>query len=253
MSWYSSLFFTFNHLTERRQNLLLAWNKITYEAPVKSDADYEVSGLPAEENKRFWAKEAKLNAGYQKISTIFLLNTCILFSIQHYYSHRLETDRFINCLVLGLHIVHYCIYCFIFLHAVYSPVLFFVTLLIFFAKKFRHIADQVERSLNKGTNNRNLRKWVFEFHDTIYEMIQMNDLFKGYMGFNLLHCFLFITLVTFVSIFVNTTLKIAIYMVLLNMYTIVQVLPFHLANAVTSQVNLHFRLQTYKASLRGLT
>lgn len=242
MSWYSSLFFTFNHLTEQRQNLLLAWNQITYEVPARSDADYAVLGLPIEENKRFWLKEAKFNQMYQSVSTFFLFNTCVLFSIQHYYSHQFDTNRFTNFLVLGLHIVHYFVYCFVFLHAVYTPNLFFVTLLLFFTKRFRNIADQLERNLMKDLNNRNLNRQIFAFHNTIHDMGQMNDLFKAYVGFNLLHCFLFITLVTFVSIFVTTILKIAIYLVLLNMYAIVQVLPFHLANAVTSQVNLHFYL-----------
>lgn len=236
MSWYSSLFFTFNFLTEWRQHLLLRWSKITYEVAAKSEADFEVFGLSAEENKQFWLKEAKFNQHYQSGATIFLLNSCVLFSIPHYYSHQFDIDTLTYVLMLGLHIAHYCIYCFIFLHAVCTPNLFFVTLLRFFARKFGHIADRLERSLRKDANNKSLNKQILAFHDVIADMMRMNDLFKAYVGFNLLHCFLFITLVCFVSLFVTNVLKIGIYLVLLEMFAFVQVLPFHLANHVLSEV-----------------
>lgn len=78
------------------------------------------------------------------------------------------------------------------IHCFYSLNLFYVTCMLFFTKRFRFIGREVERmsvSKSKPIDNRKLSRLIIEHNIVHYDLIQINDFFKSFVGFNLISYF----------------------------------------------------------------
>ena len=80
-----------------------------------------------------------------------------------------------------IHAVHTTLFAFFYLDSVYTVNMFYCELVLFFSKKFEHISKQLKRlntSNVKIINNRKLSRLIYEFNRVVFELKEMNDLFK---------------------------------------------------------------------------
>lgn len=144
-SWGLSLHWTFNYLNARNDFYFFrVWMRITQELPAKSEQDYEVNGLPREENKRFWQTEKRLNSLWLKVSSGFIGVSCIVFCGQLFLV-PFEADLSVYVLVQTLHVLHSSYSLVVYLHSFFSINLFYIWTMKFTSTRFAHIARQVQR------------------------------------------------------------------------------------------------------------
>ena len=144
-SWGLSLHWTFNYLNARNDfHFFRVWMRITQELPAKSEQDYEVIGLPREENKRFWQMEKRLNSLWLKVSSGFIGVSCIVFSGQLFLV-PFEADLSVYVLVQTLHVLHSSYSLVVYMHSFFTLNLFYIWAMKFTSKRFAHITKQVQR------------------------------------------------------------------------------------------------------------
>lgn len=179
-----ALHFVLNDLNTRKNyRLFKKWMKLTYEMPVTSDADYEVVGLPREENRRFWEAEDDFNYRYLAWgATGCLVVICFVFDAQLFFVSFPDASLPFYALMQTINVLHNTLGVFAYLHGFYSPNTFLITIILFMTKKLRHIRKQLERmnvSLRtRQINNRKLATLVYEYHYVQMEITEMNNFFK---------------------------------------------------------------------------
>ena len=83
--------------------------------------------------------------------------------------------------VQTIHVIHTAWFVWLYLDGVYTVNIFYCVIILFFAKKFEHISKQLKRlnrSKVKVINNRKLSRLIYEFNRVIFELTEMNELFK---------------------------------------------------------------------------
>ena len=236
--WLISLFIIYNHLNNRKPNLILLWMKMSYEIPAKNEDDYKVIGLSQNMNKDFWSNEDAFNHRYNRLLVILSLIIALMFSFQLFF-HRYNVNIYIFVIVTIIHLIHGWICFYLIFHILYTLNLFFVTMLSFFSLKFGYITEMIERLTGESNDiNQDLSQLIYEFNYVYFELIQINAYFKYLTGFNLIYYFLVAVLATFAFVYTDVNIKIVGYLVLCLLFIIVLYLPFQWANKVTTQVGL---------------
>ena len=84
--WNLFYHFVFNYLNAKNDyRLFRFWMKLTLELPVKSDGDYRVTGLPTEENKKFWLTENHVNYVWFRVTNYYCIALSLIFSSQLFF------------------------------------------------------------------------------------------------------------------------------------------------------------------------
>lgn len=192
----------FNYLSLKRNDLILLWLRISNEIP-PSDA-FHLIGLSKRENKEFWTKENEYNLLYDKILKLLIIFITVMFN----FSIFLDTygyEPYIYIPFITIHFLHNSYYMYAFFNMVYFNIFFFLTILKFFTKKFDFIAKKLRKLSfeNKNSDNRNLSEIIFSFEGVHLEAIKINDLFKHFIGINLVYFFFICVLCSFVAILVD--------------------------------------------------
>lgn len=181
--WMLALHFVFNKLNTRKNyHLFKKWMKLTYEMPVNSDDDYEVVGLPREENRRFWEAEDRFNYRYLGlVATGCLVVIAFVFDAQLFFV-SFDIGLPLYALMQTINVLYNTFGVFSYLYGFYAPNIFLITIILFMTKKLRHIRKQVERmnvSLRtRQINNRKLTKLIYNYHHAQMEITEMNNFFK---------------------------------------------------------------------------
>lgn len=123
----------------------------------------------------------------------------------------------------------------------YTNNLFYIYLIMYFAKKFRYISRQlekIERSGSKLVDNRLLTRLIIAYNRVQFDLIDMNRFFRYFIGWNGLLYFFFSIMLSFIAISCNdlrTGFALGM-MVILMFFTTIGV-PFTIANQVPAQVS----------------
>lgn len=134
----------------------------------------------------------------------------------------------------------------------------------FFSKRFHYIATHLEKMSKGSGSNRKLTRLIFEHNRVHYDLIQINAMFKSYVGYNLIFFFLFGVQMSFVelldidwrllSLFESLSwifypkdllnvyfscfrFKLALCSVIVFLYLIIIYFPFVVARSVRKEVN----------------
>lgn len=118
--------------------------RITQELPARSEQDYEVIGLPREENKKFWQTEKRLNLLWLKVSSGFIGVSCLVFSGQLFLV-TFDVDMGVYLLVQALHVLHSTYSLVIYMHSFFTINLYYVFVMKHTSKRFAHISREIER------------------------------------------------------------------------------------------------------------
>lgn len=159
--------------------------------PARSEDDYEVIGLPKEENRKFWAIEQKVNYVWYRMINGFLMFALIVFNAQFFFV-IFDVNIFVYVIVESLQILHTSYFLYAFLHAIYTVNLFSIEFMKFMEKKFGYLSKQIEELNNSKTrliDNRSLAKLIFEYSYVQLELVEMNNFFKLFNLINLVHYF----------------------------------------------------------------
>ena len=199
--------FPFNYLNGKRNyRLLRFWMKLTLELPVKSDSDYRVAGLSSMENKKFWVLENYVNRVWFLAMNWYMAIISLPFCSQLFFIKfegiEMLSTRYI--LFQVAHAVNACHGVFSFVHLIYSINLFYVTCMRFFSKRFERIGIRVlslaaSKTFDKK-QNRDLTRLVIKYNKVHYDLIQINDFFKPFVGYNMIYCFGFSITLVFVEL-----------------------------------------------------
>ena len=111
--------------------------------------------------------------------------------------------------------------------------------------------ERFNATSTEKTNNRKLAKLVSDYNLVQLEMMEINAFFKRFFGANLIHAFIIMMLVIFVSLECNWNMKMAFGSCMLIMFLAIIFCPFVLANAVITQVNRVRRAFENSAFLRS--
>ena len=188
--WAPFFHLSFNYLNAKNDyRLFKFWMKLTLELPVKSDSDYQVAGLSQEENKRFWSTENRINNVWYRAINWYIAFISIVYNAQLFLVRfeGVEILSFRYIFFQALHVLIISHGLFSFLHCFFTINMFYVTCMLFFTTRFRHIGKEVERmSVSKSIDNRILSRLIIEHNRVHYDLIQINEFFKFNTGFNLI-------------------------------------------------------------------
>lgn len=152
--------------------------------------DHQVVGLPAEENKRFWAAENKFNSRLFLVMNASIVLNWLIFDVQLFLVRFEDANLTVYILVQALHVVNGNVYIWHYLHSMYTLSALFIECMWFQSKKFRHICQQVQNlraTRTKLIHNHRLAKLIRDYNEVMSELTDINDFFKDYLGHNLLH------------------------------------------------------------------
>ena len=198
ISWVTSLFFVFNVLNEKKQHLLLLWMKITNQMP-----NYETIGLTSKKNQEFWRKENEFFVKFLKFFNIFLFFNCFLFNLPHFLVN-FDVSIYLFVFINLLHVLHDSYYIKNMFSIFYLLNYIFLNLVAFFLKKFTYIAQRATKlKRKKQINNRKLSRLIYKFNFVYLEMINMNEYFSKFLGFNLICYFLLVVVSSFAVLFTD--------------------------------------------------
>lgn len=168
-SWGLSLHLAFNYLNSKDDfHLFRVWMKASQELPVRSEEDYEVVGLPREENKAFWLTEKRLNSLWIKVSSSFIFLSCIVFSAQLFLV-PFDIDMVTYSVVQAVHVVHSSYSLIIYMHSFFSINLFYVFIMQFTSKRIAYISKKVERLCSPKTQIFSSKKMNYKIAKCIFE------------------------------------------------------------------------------------
>ena len=214
---------------------------MTYEIPARTDEDYNVIGLSQDENKKFWLKEDEFNYQYNRLYNIFLVLVCLILNSQLFFLIYEDVNIYTYVIVAIIHIIHASYFFFVMFHIIYTMNVFYITILIFFCKKFNHISKQVEQFQNEKVkfNNQKLSRFIYDFDYVYLELIHLNSYFRYLAGINLIHYFLLAVFATFIFLFnENRSIQIVGYTMLIFLYILALYFPSQYSSFVNTQVSL---------------
>ena len=213
---------------------------MTYEIPAKTDEDYDVVGLPRDENKHFWIKEDEFNYQYSRILNIFIVISGLIFSTQHFFFFSKGVNIYTYVIVSCIHALITIYFIFYFFQMIYTLNCYFVAVLIFFRKKFNYISKQLEHFPRESAkfNNRELSRLIYDFNYVYLELINLNNYFKKLSGVNLMHFFLSITCAIFIFLLnENVSIQIMGFTMCFFMNVAVLFFPSQYSNFVKREVS----------------
>ena len=88
----------------------------------------------------------------------------------------------------------------------YSINFFLIQIIWFFSKKFRYICKQTKRLgalERKSINNQKLARTILEQIKVEQEVMEINEFFREFVGFSLVHFFLFSVLLAFIVLYTS--------------------------------------------------
>lgn len=190
--WMFTLHFVLNHFGAKKDYYLVRkWMIMMNEMPTKKDADYQVVGLSSEANKKFWAAEKYLNWLWFRVITSSLVVVCIAFCAQQFFI-PFDVEIVTYALLQTVHIVLNSIGIIGYLHSLYTVNLFYLEVMKLLAKKFAYLSDQVNLLGQPKTDiidDRQLSKLIYEFNCVEDELLTQNNLFKSFLGANVIYYF----------------------------------------------------------------
>lgn len=119
---------------------------------------------------------------------------------ENFHFSRYEIDSVvIYVFAQAVHYLHTALIIWLFLGVIYTLNVFYIEIVIFCSKKIGHIAKQIELmnvSKTKLVDNRKLSRLIVEYNRVLFELTQMNNFFKNYIGTSFFHFFLFCVLLS---------------------------------------------------------
>lgn len=245
-SWGLALHLTFNHLNAKNDfRRFKFWMKISHELPVKSEQDYEVFGWTKEKNKRFWQAEKRLNSLWIKVSSYFILLSCVVFSGQLFLV-PFDVNITTYILVQTVHVLHSSYSLIVYMHSFFTINLFYVSVMHWTSKRLAHISKKVERLnepkartvISAKRINYKIARLIRDCNRVHFDLIELNNFFCFFTGFNLIHFAAVGILAIFIALSVNWILKLMILSVVAVLYCLIIAVPFIFANSVSIEVRI---------------
>ena len=81
-----------------------------------------------------------------------------------------------------------------------------------------------------------MAKLIVDYNRVHFDLIELNELFCYFTGFNLIHFAAVGILAVFIALSINWILKIMILSVVLVLYVLIIMIPYLFANSVTTEV-----------------
>ena len=210
--------------------------RLSFELSTKQDQDYAAAGLSQAE--KFWLTENRLNLYCSRMIYFSLLVFSFFFNSMLLVV-TFEVDLCTNIFFQTLNVAHTTFLVFTFLPSIYLVSLFVLNLMRFFVQRFRHIRKRIGR-LNIATKqiNRKLARLIGEHNRAHFDLTQMNDLFRHFLGVNFI-CFGAVGVLgafNMISESIDWKIKIYISTATFALYATSIAIPFRFANSVTNAV-----------------
>lgn len=241
--WFSALFFRFNSLNLKREDLFLIFLRMSNEVPYEDERKSHLIGMTKKENDDYWRKEKAFCVVYNRLFNVTVVLVASIFNIS-IFSINFELNPLIYAAVMTVNVVHNTYYLFIFFHSILTLNVFFCSLINFFARKYGHIASQIRLLTEpKGFSNRKLKKLVQDFNAVSLELQIINQYVSQYIGTNFFVFFPIAVVVSFVSFNLeNLQLGITLMLLIITAYGMIIYIPFERANKVLNKINTASKL-----------
>ena len=210
------------------------------EIPV--DHKDQVAGLSGAKRGVFWRHENHFNQRVSKAMHGSLLLFSLPYNALHFVVH-FEVDLCTYLLVQAINVAHLTFVLFTFLPSIHLLCLFLLNSIRFFTKCFAQLREKVARlntSASKRINNRKLASLLYAHNRAHYDLIEMNHLFRDFIGVCFICFFCFGVLTAYVAIneSIDWKIKAYLYSITLALYTTIIAIPFKFANSLTTAVML---------------
>lgn len=204
-SWSVALYLVFNHWNARKDYYLFRqWMSLTQEIPPKSNPNYRLVGLSAEENAKFWQTEDLINRIIYRLANCFLLFFSIIASGLLFIVRFEKVNLWFYLFMQTINVLHVACFFFCFYHSIYMVNILYISVVRILTKKFHAIAAraaQCNAARFKVVNNRRLFRLLYEHNRVSLELLEMNAFFCNFVGVNLVHLFGFVVLVSDLFLF----------------------------------------------------
>ena len=218
--------------------------ELSCEIPANDLVD-RVAGLSRAEKEEFWRLENRFNTYCSRAMHLSLL----IFSIPYnslFFVVRFEVDLYIYLFLQAINVAHFTFLVFTFFPSVHILCLFNFNLMRFFTKRFYHIRKTVKRlnATTKQVDDRKLTRLLYAHNRIHFDLIEMNILFRCFIGVNFVCCCVLGVLAVFVAINETIDLKVKsyLYAVSLALFTTAIAVPFKFASSLTTAVMLSLSL-----------
>lgn len=241
--WLSLTQISFSYLNAREDHRLFKiWAQVTYEKPAKTERDYIVAGLSRKENKKFWLAEQKFNSLFNRVLNFALWVAYFVYCSQLFFV-RFDVDWITYSLVQTFQVTYSSWFIYVFLGSVYSVNVFYIMIIRFLSLKFGYMGKQVQlvnAEPIKSVCDRKLARLIVENNAAHLELIELNNFFKFYAGFNLVGFFFFAILLSFVALETDFRLTIAFFTALIVMYSTTILSTCLFANQLSDEVLVQY-------------
>lgn len=212
ISYFLSLFFTYNYLNEKKQNLLLLWLKMNNEIKGGNGKKINVIGLPVEENDKFWKNEDKFNYLYNRCYNVFLFISINLLNTQLITLNHSNFSTFTYIALIILHSLHHSFFWYFYFHCVNTLNIFFITTLIFIHKKFKFMTKTLQDFAYETSkiDNKKLNSFIRQWNFLNLETVSINGYFKSIVACN----FINFSAIAIVGLFATLSADIKIQLVI---------------------------------------
>ena len=179
-SWLLCLHIVFHGLAKNDYHLIRRWMAMTYELPVKSEKEYRIAGLSRKRTKQFFREEDEFLARFYRFMNISLFASYAVFPVQLFFVNY-DADLLSYIVAQTINVIHISWFIWLYLAGVYMINTFYCKIIQFFSKRFQYLSKQLrilDAANNKLVDNRRLARLVFEHNRVLFDLMEMNDLFK---------------------------------------------------------------------------
>lgn len=190
MFWILMVHFVLNKLNARKDHFLVRkWMVLMNEMPGKRGENYQVVGLSAEENQKFWLIENYVNRLWFRMINLCLVVGCVVFCSQQFFISFPDVSWTTYVLLQAFHLVTNSIAIVGYLHSLYTVNLFYLEVMKFLAKKFAYLSVQCKRLGRPRTDmisDRKLGLLIDQYFTVESEVVTQNDFWKSFIATNVI-------------------------------------------------------------------